>query len=167
MRYARNIIAAIVVAATALAASAADNMLLIQHQPNGEFKVWHFEGETNLTDVELQTLEASAKPGGGEAIQTAAGSARAFEAEDGIIVIEVPGALHDKTLLIDRDACGGLKTWHSAGSTVLTDEQLTELVVAALPGGGKVVMLGGNRAKAYTTKLGVIAIIWPPVKRRP
>lgn len=163
----RNTIAAIVLAASALAANAADNLLLIQHEASGGFKVWHAEGETQLADVELQTLEASAKPGGGEPVQTAAGPARAFETESGVIVVEVPAALHDKTLMIDRDACGGAKIWHSVGTTVLSDEHLTELVIAALPGGGKTIMLGGNRAKAYTTRLGVVAIIWPPVKRKP
>jgi len=162
----KNLVAAIVVAATALAANAADNTLLIQHEPNGSFKVWHIEGESNLTDAELQTLEVSAKPGGGETIQTSAGPASAFDTGDGIITIAIPGAPRDKALLIDRDACGGVGTWHSAGPTVLTDEQLTDLVVAAQPGGGKTLMLGNSRAKAFTTRVGVIAVIWKPAEHR-
>lgn len=166
IRLARNTVAAIVVAATALAANADDNTLLIQHQPDGSFRVWHIEGETELTDLELQTLEASASPEGGEPMQTAAGLARAIDTGDGIVRIEIPGAPRDKALLIDRDACGGVRAWHAAGQTLLTDGQLTDLVVAAAPGGGKTFMLGDRRAKAFTTRLGVIAVMWKPVERR-
>ncbi|MBI4756778.1 MAG: hypothetical protein HY778_15445 [Betaproteobacteria bacterium] len=166
MRLARNVVAAIVAWAAVLSAQAADHTLLIQVVPGGAYKVWHSEGETQLSDDEAQTLEVSARPEGGDSVATSAGPARAFESRDGVI-ISIPGARSDKTLLIDRDACGGVRMWHSAGATTLTDEELTELVLAAVPGGGKRVSVRGMHAKAFSTRLGIIAVMWKPVVREP
>jgi hypothetical protein len=47
----------------------------------------------------------------------------------------------------------------------LTDEQMTDLVLSALPDGGKRVSIGSNYAKAYSVELGVVAVIWAPVQR--
>ena len=165
-RFARNVLVAVALAGSALAASAVDNTLLIQQEPGGRFKVWHIEGETNLTDHELDVLEVSATPEGGAPIETSAGPARAFQTPDGIL-ISVPGAPRDKALLVDRTGCGNVSVWHSAGATSLTDEQLTELVMAAVPGGGKRVTIGELHAKPYLTRIGVIATLWKPAKRRP
>ncbi len=157
-------IATLAAALAAFSAQAADTTLLIQLEPNGRFKVWHTEGETNLPEEQVLALEAAARPEGGETLDTAAGPARAYVTQAGI-TIAVPGAQSDKTLLIDRDACGGVKVWHAEGATRLTEDELTELVLTALPGGGKRVSVGGNYAKAFTTGLGVMAVIWQPVRR--
>jgi hypothetical protein len=60
-------------------ALAVDNVLLIQLQPGGAYRVWHTEGESQLTDDEVMALEATARPGGGEEMATGAGPARAHE----------------------------------------------------------------------------------------
>ena len=146
------------------AAHAADNTLLIQLQRDGSYVVWHSEGATHLSDDELTTLSASAKPEGGEGIVTTAGLANAFEIAHAVLVV-LPNARSDKKLLIDRDACGGVRVWHSEGSTTLTEEQLTDLVLSALPDGGKRVSIGDKYAKAYTVELGVVAVVWAPVQR--
>ena len=165
MKPARKVLAAIVVAVAAWSALAADNTLLIQLEADGKLKVWHSEGETKLADDELDALEASARPDGGEEMHTAAGAARAYATPSGV-TIAFPGARADKALLIDRDACGGLRIWHAAGATALTDDQLTELVLTALPDGGKRVAIGeGRYAKGYTIALGVAIVIWKPPAR--
>ncbi len=156
---------AMIAAAAALPAHAADNTLLIQIEPDGRYKVWHTEGATHLDDEELLDLAASARPEGGETQATSAGPARAFAVKEGVLVV-VADAPSDKTLLIDRDECGGVKLWHSEGATQLTDEQLTELVLSALPGGGKNLRLGENLAKAFAGRIGVTATIWKPAVRR-
>lgn len=163
MRF-QNVIAAIVSAIAILPAYAADNALLIQIEQDGRFKVWHVEGETRLTEDEVFTLAASARPEGGEKILTGAGIASAFDTKGGI-VIEIPGAKSDKALLVERDACGGVKVWHAEGSTSLTDEQLTELVLSALPDGGRTVPVGKRYAKAYAASLGVTVVLWEPAAR--
>lgn len=163
MQRLRHLIAA-VMAATAFAAHADDRALLIQLAADGSFKVWHSEGASNLGDDELLDLLASAKPGGGETIDTSAGPASAFDTPRGVVV-ELPRAKSDKSLLIDRDNCGAVKAWHAEGATMLSDDQLTELMLSALPGGGGRVPVGDKIAKAYTTELGVIALIWKPAAR--
>jgi hypothetical protein len=164
MRFLLQIVAAILVALAAGTAAAADNTLLIQLQKDGSYLVWHSEGATRLTDDELTTLSASAKPEGGERLLTSAGPASAFEIPHAVLV-QLPDAKSDRKLLIDRDACGGVRVWHSEGATVLTDDQLTDLVLSALPDGGKRVAIGASYGKAYSTELGVVAVIWAPVQR--
>ena len=157
---------AVVLACLAVTAQAADNTLLIRLQPDGKYKVWHTEGETNLAEDELVALEASARPEGGRWIETSAGVASARDTAEGI-VITIPDAPRDKALLLDRDGCGALKAWHSEGTTQLSDDQLTELVLSALPGGGKRIMLDGLSAKATLMRHGVMVVLWKAPLRRP
>jgi hypothetical protein len=66
-------------------------------------------------------------------------------------------------LLVDRDACGHLKTWHAEGGVPLSEEQATDLVLAALPGGGPRLVLDAERhAKSYLTAIGIMVAIWKP-----
>lgn len=167
MRFFGKRVAAILCAAVSIAAGAADTAtktLLIQIGGDAHFKVWYGTGETQFTEDELADLTASAKPEGGAPINTAAGPASAVDTGQGI-VIRVPQAKTDKTLLVDRDNCGGVKFWHAAGTTTLTEDQLTELALTALPGGGKNLAFGEFVARGYTAPLGVVAVIWKPVKR--
>lgn len=157
-------IAALFGAAVFAPARAADNAVLIQIASDGGYRVWHSEGETNFSNDELAVLETSATPEGGAEVATAAGAATAVAGEDAILVF-VPGARRDKTVLVERDGCNGVNQWHSAGNTLLSDEQLTDIVQAALPGGGRNVRIGANYAKGFLTKLGVRAVIWQPVTR--
>lgn len=150
--------------ATLVVAHAADNALLIQMQPDGHYRVWHAEGETHMSDDEILAVAAQAKPEGGEPMQVTAGSARAVQTEHGV-VIELDTANADRALLIDRDECGAIKAWHAEGATHLTDDQITELVMSALPGGGRPVKVDGRYAKAFVTPLGYSVVIWQPVKR--
>lgn len=147
-------------------AHAADSTLLIQTETAGKFKVWHTEGETNLTEQELILFEATAVPEGGSILATGYGPAQAYETSDGIVIVFAE-ARRDRKLLLDHDACSAVKAWHSEGATQLTDDQLADLVVTATPDGGATVAIGAYRAKAYLTKLGVMATLWKPVARRP
>jgi hypothetical protein len=52
------------------------------------------------------------------------------------VIIELIEHQQDRELLVDRDACGHVKTWHAEGVTRLSEDQATDLVMAALPGGG-------------------------------
>jgi len=140
-------------------AGAADNVLLIQMQPGGRYLVWHTEGESQLSDDEVMELEVTAKPGGGEEVPTSAGPARAYETSDGV-TISLPAAKNDKAVLIDRDSCGHIRLWHAAGSTNLSDDEITDIVISAIPEGGKRLTLGGYHVKAFITKLGVTATLW-------
>lgn len=144
---------------TANAAVADDNVLLIQLQPGGAYKVWHTEGESRLTDEDVMTLEASASKEGGREMATGFGPARAFETADGI-VISLPAAPRDKFLLLDRDGCGHVRVWHSAGATNLPDDRITDIFMSALPGGGKRLTVDGYHVKAFVTELGVTASLW-------
>lgn len=160
-------ITTIVLAAFALAsgaAQAADNSLLIQIESNGKFRVWHTEGENMLNEDETQVLAEHATPEGSAPMPTSAGMASARRTKNGVVV-----RLHDKTtdntLLLDRDDCGGVKLWHADGATTLPDDVLTELVISALPNGGERLTVGDQYARAYTTKLGVIALLWKPKKK--
>jgi hypothetical protein len=162
----RSLLAALVLCAAAWPAGAADSALLIQLGPDGRYTVWHTEGATRLPEEQILALEAAARVGGGEPLETAAGPARAFDVQ-GTVIIEIANAKTDRRLLIDRDACGGVKVWHADGETRLTEDELTELVLTALPGGGKRVSVGKNYAKGFLTGLGVMAVIWQPVRRQP
>jgi hypothetical protein len=81
-------------------------------------------------------------------------------------MISIPTAPADRNLLLDRDECGGVKLWHGHGTVSLTDEQLTELVLSAVPGGSKRLSFGDHLAKSYISRLGIIAMIWKPAARR-
>lgn len=161
----RHVVAAVAAAALALPAAAEDTALLIQLQPDGHYRVWHAGGPATLSEDEVLALEASAMPEGGRQIVTSAGLARAFDTPNGVL-IRLPALGPDRTLLIDRDGCGGIKVWQSQGTVRPTEEELTELVLTALPEGGKRVSVGRLHAKAYSTKFGVIAVIWKPNPRR-
>lgn len=140
-------------------ARAEDNVLLIQMKPGGGFTVWHTEGESQLSDDEAMELEATARPGGGEEMQTSAGPARAYETSDGV-TIRLPAARVDRALLLDRDNCGHIRLWHAAGTTALSDDQVADVYMSALPGGGKRLTLGDHHVKAFITPLGVTATLW-------
>lgn len=146
------------------AANAADDTLLIQIEPNGKYRVWHTEGENMLNEEDVYALTDSATAEGGEPVPTVAGAASARRTKNGIVV-----TLHEKQvdnrLLIDRDDCGGTKLWHGDGTTALRDEELTELVLTALPEGGARMTIGDRYARAYTARIGVIAVLWKPKKR--
>lgn len=110
------------------------------------------------------SLEAAATPEGSRRVMTAAGFAQAFDTPNGIL-ISLPGLGPERAVLIDRDGCGGIKIWHAQGDVNLTEDELTEIVLSALPEGGKNVALSRYHAKAYSTKIGVIAAIWKPVAK--
>lgn len=164
MHLTRALVAAVAYLLTMAAASAADTPLLIQIRPDGSYRVWHTEGQTRLSEDELLTLAASARPEGGEVIEVGAGKARAFEVPQAVL-IEIPGAPEDTALLVDRDECGGIKVWHAAGATQLSEAEMTELVLSALPTGGKRLMIGTDYAKAFTNRLGVVVVLWKPPRR--
>lgn len=146
----------------ALPARAEDNVLLIQTVPEG-FRVWHVEGENRLTEEETVDLMAGARPEGGALTLTRFGMARAFELPVGVR-IELLGATRDRTLLANSDACGHIQLWHSEGATQLSNDELTDLVLSALPDGGKRLTLkGGRYAKAFITSLGVTVTLWKKV----
>lgn len=146
-------------------ASAADNVLLIQLRPGGGFTVWHTEGESQLTDDEVMELEATAKPEGGPVMSTSAGPARVYETTEGV-TIRLPEAKHDKALLLDRDDCNHVRVWHAAGATRLSDDQIADIFISALPGGGKRIAVGDYYVKAFVTKLGVTATLWNPAAKK-
>jgi hypothetical protein len=141
------------------AAGAVDNVLLIQLRAGGGFTVWHTEGESRLSDEEAMELEATAEPAGGAELQTGAGPARAYETPDGV-TIRLPAARNDKALLVDRDDCNHVRLWHAAGTTRLSDDQIADIFISALPGGGKRITIGNYHVKAFLTKLGVTAALW-------
>ena len=148
---------AILMAATV--AGATDNVLLIQMQPGGRYLVWHTEGESRISDDEIMALEVTARPEGGEEMATSAGPARAYETSDGV-TIRLRAATNDKALLLDRDDCGHVRVWHAAGATNLSEDQITDIVMSALPEGGKRLTIGKYYVKAFITKLGVTASLW-------
>lgn len=163
MHLTRALLATIFVLA-ASGAAAADNALLIQVESAGGYRVWHTEGATKLGEDEILMLAAGATPEGSALQQVSAGPARAFQTGNGVI-IELPEAAGDRRLLVDRDACGAVKVWHSDGETRLSEAQMTELVISALPGGGKLVKVDDRYAKAFITELGYAVVLWAPVKR--
>lgn len=157
---------ALFVAAWMVTASAAavDNVLLIQMQPGGHYKVWHTEGESQLSDDEIMALEVIATPEGSAETPTSAGPARVYETSDGV-TISLAAAKTDKAVLIDRDGCGHVRLWHAAGSTNLSEEQITDVVISALPEGGKRITVGSYYVKAFITRLGVTAALWNAPKK--
>lgn len=145
-------------------AVAADNVLLIQLQPDGSFRVWHNEGETNITDEEAIELDALARPEGSDPVPSTAGPANVFLTDKDEVIIRFPEAKRDAALLVDRDNCGHVRLWHADGETQLGEEALLDIVLSALPGGGRRLEIGGLYAKGYQTRYGVTAVLWP---RRP
>jgi hypothetical protein len=156
MRFARWIpLAALFLAA----AAAADRSLLIQLQPDGRYRIWHSGGENPLSDDEALALAAAARPEGSAPVAVAAGRARAYDGPQGV-VIALEGD-PPATLLVDRDDCGAIKLWRANGAGGLSEEQLTDLVLSALPGGGRRLTLGNRYGKAYIGRLGYTAVLWP------
>jgi hypothetical protein len=137
---------------------AADNVLLVQTGPSG-FIVWHVEGASVLPDDDIIDIMATAKPEGGEIVKTQLGPAQAFELPAGVM-IRLPEAPSDRALLIDRDACGHVQLWHAEGKTNLSDDQLSDVVISALPEGGARLRLGDQYAKGFIGRLGVTVILW-------
>jgi hypothetical protein len=154
----RTLLFAALLACSTAQASAADNVLLVQTGPQG-FVVWHVEGESILSDDDVLELMATAKPEGGREMQSPLGRARAYELPEGI-VIRLLDAQRDKALLVDRDACGHVHLWHAEGATQLSDRQLTDIVMSALPDGGPRIRLNGTYAKGFIGKLGVTITLW-------
>lgn len=147
-----------------LAAAAQSTNLLIQLQPGGAYRIWHGEGPSVLDDDEVMLLYSLAEPQGSAPVATALGAARARRTAQGV-VIDLLDVATDKALLVDHDACGHIKTWHAEGGTPLTEEQATDLVLAAVPGGGRRLALDEQRnAKSFLTDLGVMVAIWRPLK---
>jgi hypothetical protein len=139
--------------------------LLIQLQPGGSYRVWYADGPSVLSDDEVLLLDSLAEPKGGEIVETSLGAARARQSDQGV-VIELLDRAEDKALLVDRDGCGHLKTWHADGATPITEDQITDLVISAIPGGGPRLVLDADRhAKAFLTNLGVMVAVWRPPKR--
>lgn len=163
MRFTMALFAFVLALAAGAACAASDN-LLIQLQHDGRYRVWHTEGATQISEEEVLAVAAKATPEGGEPSTVTGGRARAFQTEHGI-VIEMLDAKADRNLLVDRDACGAIRLWHSEGPTHLTDDQMTELVMSALPGGGRRLTFDGRHAKAYITPLGYAVVIWKAVSR--
>ncbi|MDP1524497.1 MAG: hypothetical protein Q8M20_01680 [Rhodocyclaceae bacterium] len=142
----------------AAAVAAADNVLLIQTGPAG-FTVWHVEGSSVLPDDDVIDIMATARPEGGEIIKTPLGPAQAFQLADGVM-IGLPEAPRDRAWLVDRDACGHIHLWHAEGTTQLTDAQLSDIYMSALPEGGPRLRLGAQYAKGFIGKLGVTVTLW-------
>ena len=141
---------------------AENSNLLIQLQPGGGFRIWHADGPSLLSDDEVMLLDSLAEPQGSAPVPTALGPARARRTELGVI-IELAEVKTDKALLVDRDACGHLKTWHAEGNARLTQHQVADLYMSALPGGGpRLVLDDGRNAKGFITSLGVMVAIWKP-----
>lgn len=162
MKTLRTLLALGLLACLSAGVAAENSNILIQLQPGGGFRVWHAEGASVLDDEEVMLLDAEAEPGGSRAIATGLGPARARRTELGVI-IEIEQAVKDKALLVDRDACGHLKTWHADGDTRLTADQVADLYMSALPGGGPRLGLDdGRSAKGFMTTLGVMVAIWKP-----
>lgn len=159
-----TLLVSVLLAGLSAGAAAENSNILIQLQPGGGFRVWHAEGASVLDDEEVMLLDAEAEPGGSRAIATALGPARARRTELGVI-IDIDQAVKDKALLVDRDACGHLKTWHADGDLRLSADQVADLYMSALPGGGpRLALDDGRSAKAFMTSLGVMVAIW---KARP
>ena len=145
-------------------ALAADNVLLIQTGPKG-FTIWHNEGDSRLEDDEILEIMVTATPEGGEVVATTLGPARAYEIPEATLIRLLAVRGGDDALLVERDACGHVKAWHAAGKAQLTEEQVTEAVLTALPGGGRRLMFGDNYAKGFIGPLGVTLTLWPVLHR--
>jgi len=163
MKIVRSLVAVfLALGGVAWAAGMAETTYLLQVQPDGHFKVWYATGESHLSDDELMDMEVAARPEGGAEVATSAGPARAFDVKEGV-VISLVAAARDKELLVLRDSCGGVKAWHSAGSHPLSEDELTELAIAALPGGSKRMAVKAGYAKSFTGRAGIMVVIWKPV----
>lgn len=160
----RLLVALVGMLAAGLVMAAGDNALLIQTKAGGGYTVWHADGVTQISDDEIMQVAAAATPEGSPLQTVSAGKARAFQTEAGVI-IEFPDLARDRRLLVDRDACGAIKVWHADGETQLTEDQITDLVMAALPGGGRRVNVGDRYAKSFVTPMGYAVVIWAPVRR--
>ena len=162
MKAFRSLLALCLLAGVSASAAAENSNILIQLQPGGGFRVWHAEGASVLDEEEVMLLDAEAAPRGSRAIATSLGPSRARRTELGVI-IDIEQAVKDKALLVDRDACGHLKTWHAEGNARLTADQVADLYMSALPGGGpRLVLDDGRNAKGFITSLGVMVAIWKP-----
>ena len=147
-------------------AAAQNENVLIQTLAGGAVRLWHGEGPSLLDDDELLRLDAEADADAASPLPTSLGPARARRTERGV-VIELLDAKQDRFLFIDRDACGHVKAWHSEGATRLSEDQVVELLLSALPGGGaRVALDAGRLAKAYLTPVGVMVAIWKPREPR-
>jgi hypothetical protein len=49
------------------------------------------------------------------------------------VTISLSAARNDNFLLLDRDDCGHVRVWHSAGATNLPEDQITDIFISALP----------------------------------
>lgn len=166
-RHSLGRLVAVVLASMAMSpAGAAGDNLLIQLEHDGRYRVWHSEGITTIGEDDALAVAATARPEGGDPLAVAGGRARAFQTEHGV-VIEMIDAAADKRLLFDRDACGAVKIWHSEGAARLNEDQMTELVMSALPGGGRRMTIDGRHAKAYIVPLGYTVVFWQQVVRPP
>lgn len=164
MRHAGIIIALLFAFAGGVRAAENNTTLLVQIEPDGRYRVWHSTGATQLNEDELLALAASARPEGSESLPTSAGPAVAYDTRQGVVVA-LKNSGDDDRLLIDRDDCGGVKVWHSGGPVVLGEDDLTELMLTALPGGGKRIPVGKQVARGFSTRLGVIVLLWKPTGR--
>lgn len=149
----------------AIAARADDNVLLIQTGTQG-FTVWHTEGETRFSDDEVLDLMVTAQPGGGAVTPTRYGPAIAYVEGEYGVVIRLPGVERDRALLVDRDACGHAIVWHAEGKTQLSEAELTEAALSALPEGGPRLRFGDRYAKAFLGKLGITVTLWKAPPKR-
>lgn len=160
----RGILAALLLALAPLAGTAQNNSLLIQTLPGGAYRIWHAQGPSILSDDDVMLLTTLAEPGGSKAVSTGLGAARAQRTEQGV-VIELLDAPSDKALLVDYDACGHFNIWHAEGPGTITEEQATDLVLAAIPGGSKRLTLDGQRvARSFLTNIGAMVVIWRPAE---
>ncbi len=98
-------------------------------------------------------------------LQAGAGPARVHETGEGV-TISLPEAKNDKVLLIDRDDCNHVRVWHSAGTTNLAEDQIADIFMSALPGGGKRLSVGQYHVKAFITRQGVTSTLWPVAARK-
>ena len=151
-------LAGILLLLAGLTVQAADNVLLIQHGAGG-YTVWHSEGATQLDDDVVLEIMASAEAEGGVEMTSPVGRARAF-ARGAAVEIRFSDLQGDNALLVDRDACGHIHVWHAAGPRQVPEDQLTEIMLTALPGGGKRLRFGNEYVKGFVIELGVTATFW-------
>ena len=143
---------------------AEDNVVLIQLGPTG-YTLWHGEGALRLEDDEILEIMVSAQPEGGAEVITRVGPARAYVRGEAV-EIRFPTRQGDNALLVDRDACGHIQPWHVEGARRLTEEQLTEIMLSALPEGGARLRFGDEYAKGFVMNLGVTATFWKVTARK-
>ena len=139
-------------------------MLLLQTGAQGT-TVWHTEGTSQLDDDAILEIIASATPEGGPELNTSLGSVRAYAVPEATL-IRFAAVMEDNALLVERDACGHIKTWHAAGKTQLTAVEIDEILLTALPGGGKRLAFGDRYAKGFLNNLGVTVTLWR-IPRKP